>query len=255
MLRAGAPLPWRKHDWPDRRWSPPPPHGHQASDSLRLSWRGTDAAVQGFDFGDGGRGFGRFDAGDGGQVLIRVPEGIAIAVTEDGAGGVQWFQRPDCTPGGWLVAGAAATTWRRAIAPLRIRPAPADCPLAPDRALTRWRLATVPFPVLRAGAPAGTHALATLVSEHFSHATVAASDHLERSWHARGLGLARWERWEAPGDPARTRDLAASGRCPDVAFSTPPGPRWRMVDCRMWTNIVPGPARPEPWPVAPHEGG
>ena len=253
ILHAGRALPWRKHDWPDARWRPTPPGGHQASDSLLTRFRGAEAVLQSFDFGDGPRRFGRFDAGDGdgGQVLVRTPEGWAIAMTEDGGNGVQWFQRPDCTPGGWLVAGATATAeWQEAVAPLHLRRRPDECPAVLDRSLTRWRVAPVTYPWRSPGLPGGRFTTDTLLSEHFSHPTREGSDHLERSWYARHLGLLRWERWERPGDTAQAASLAATRRCPEVAGSEAPAPGWRRVDCRMWTNFLPGPATPEPWPAA-----
>lgn len=258
MLRAGAPLRWRKHDWPDIRWRPQPPGGHQASDSVLLPFRGGEGVLQSFDFGDGERRFARFDSGqgDGGQVLIRVPEGWAIALTEDGGNGVQWFQRPDCTPGGWLVAaGPVSSAWQEAVAPLHLRRGPADCPLALDRSLTRWRVTPVLFPWRSPGLPGGQFTAQTLLSEHYSHPTVEASDHLERSWYARDLGLLRWERWEVATTDRQRQEAdgyAGSGRCPAVAGSEAPGPHWRLLDCRMWTNFLPGPVTPEPWPAAAH---
>jgi len=256
MLHSGTALRWRKHDWPDARWRPAPPLGHQASDSLLIRFRGTEAVLQSFDFGDGARRFARFDAGDGdgGQVLVRTPQGWAIALTEDGGNGVQWFQRPDCTPGGWLVAGAeAGPGWREATAALRLQRGPAECPATLDRSLTRWRVQDVEYPWRSPGLAGGRFTAATLISEHYSHPAIAESDHLERAWYARHLGLLRWECWEAARSPAQHRqadDLAASGRCPPVAGDHAPAAGWRRLDCRMWTNFAPGPVTPAPWPAS-----
>ena len=248
----GDPLPWRKHDWPDSRWSPVPSRGHQASDSLLTSWRGQPAIVQSFDFGDGGRAFGRFDGGrgDGGQLLLALPDGVAIAATEDGATGLAYFQRADCRPGGWLVAARPGPVWQQRVVALRLLPSPEACPAGLDRSLTRWRVQVLALPYLREGTPGGILTAETLISEHYSHANVAASDHLERFWMARGLGLVRWERWETRDPRGAAAGLAVSGRCPEVAGAEPPGPGWHRLDCRFWTNFVPGPAAPEPWPAA-----
>ena len=71
--------------------------GHQASDSV-IQRRGAGTlVVQTFDFGRGGRVFGRFDGGgDGGQVLMPVDGWSSVAMTEDGGGGVQWFIGEAC---------------------------------------------------------------------------------------------------------------------------------------------------------------
>jgi hypothetical protein len=245
-------LPWRKHDWPDRRWDPVPPHGHQASDSLLTTWRGQAAIVQTFDFGDEGRAFGRFDGGrgDGGQLLLALPEGVAIAATEDGATGLAYFQRADCQAGGWLVAGRPTAAWQERVVGLRLLPSPDACPTALDLSLTRWRVLRTELPFLREGQAGGVFSAPTLISEHYSHASIPSSDHLERFWMARGLGLVRWERWETSDPHGAAPNLVASGRCPDVAGADPPGPGWYRLDCRFWTNFVPGPARPESWPAA-----
>jgi hypothetical protein len=90
--------------------------------------------------------------------------------------------------------------------------------------------------------------LEALVSEHFGGADPAAADHLERFYFTRELGLTRWERWEQlgasrrPDLEARARRFADTGRCDP----RPPPPeraeRWRLVDCREWTTIVPAAA-------------
>ena len=232
--------------------------------------------LQSFDFGAEAprRAFGRFDAGlgDGGQAVVVLPDGAAaVALTEDGGGGMQWFQSPDCRGGrdaaaapGWLIAAPPLLDlWRERVVRLRIAPRPDACPAAFDASLTRWRLARIAMPwrEARTGGRGGAAEVDTLLSEHFGGAARAAADHLERFWFARDLGLVRWERWE---DPARTRlpdlarraaVLAGSGRCPEVAFSEPPAPGWAMADCRTWTNFdragPPGspPLAALPWPA------
>ena len=90
-------------------------------------------------------------------------------------------------------------------------------------------------------------------------AGVEAADHLERFWFVRGLGLARWERWENTAKSRLTgRDrmaatIAESHRCPPIAFGEPPSNGWRLVDCRTWTNMVraapDAPLAALPWPA------
>lgn len=252
MLRLGDPQPWARHDWPDRRWSPLPAQGHQRSASVLARWRGQAVVLQSFDFGDGPRAFGRADPGDGGQMLLSGSAGAAIALTEDAGNGVQWFQRPDCRPGGWLLSASLSTDWQERVVRLRLLRGPDACPTATDASLTRWRVQSVGYPFLRDGIAGGSFTAQTLVSEHYSHAQRAASDHLERFWMAHGLGMLRWERWETrAGDAA---SLAASGRCPEVAGSDAPARGWHRVDCRMWTNFIPGPVVVMPWPAATAAG-
>lgn len=75
--------------------------GYQASDSVVQRRGARTLVVQTFDFGAGGRVFGRFDGGlgtgsggtgggDGGQVLMLVDGWSTAVMTEDGGGGVQW---------------------------------------------------------------------------------------------------------------------------------------------------------------------
>jgi hypothetical protein len=42
---------------------------------------------------------------------------------------------------------------------------------------------------------------------------------------------------QSPDRDRRAAIIAASQRCPDIAHSVPPGPAWRMVGCRTWTNF------------------
>lgn len=266
--RQGAPMPYRRHDWPAAQQARGLPLGYQASDSVLGSLLGTPAAVQTFDFGaGGGRRFGVFDRGhgDGGQVIPLGPGPAFIAMTEDGAGGVQWFLSPDCRQGGrgwqgWLLAGPnLSETWNSRVVRLRIAPSPQACPTAFDASLTRFRRTRLALPWRDAATgQVATIPVDAIVSEHFGGAEIATAEHLERFVLARDLGMVRWERWENPAI-ARRPDLAQRAevvqrqqRCPMLSISEPPAQGWQMRDCRHWTNFVratPGqPLAALPWP-------
>lgn len=272
-LAVGEPLPYRKHDWPSVQAGMRQARGWQASDSLRGTLLGRSAVLQIFDFGDDtSRAFGRFDAGhgDGGQAILIAPDGtVAAAMTEDGAGGVQWFASPDCAAArgaptaGWLFAAPpVGGDWHSRIAELLIVPHPDACPPRFVPSLTRWRLVRLALPLREAATGAtATVSADALLSEHYGRATIPTAEHLERFLFVRDLGLTRWERWEdratsrLPALEERAGQLAAQRRCPPLPVSTPPGASWAMVDCRTWTNLVraTGPGAmltAPPWPAA-----
>ena len=265
-LSTGEPLPYRKHDWPGASHAAVLPRGYQASDSLRGTLLGRPAILQTFDFGHDTRAFARFDSADGGQAVLLRDGAAASPLTQDGGGGVQWFQSPDCrnAPGpapGWLFAAPPlGEAWQERVVRLNKARSPDECPLAFAPSLTRWRTARIELPWREAATGAVAAASAeVLVSEHFGGASVETADHLERFWFARGLGLARWERWEHTArSRLRDRDrmariIAESRRFPPIALGEPPAEGWRLVDCRTWTNMVraaPGaPLAALPWPA------
>jgi hypothetical protein len=249
---TGEPLSYRKHDWPGAADAAARSTGYQASDSLLGTLLGRPAFLQTFDFGGGSRAFNRFDAGDGGQVVVVRNGTAASPLTQDGGDGVQWFQSPECRgsggpAAGWLFAAAPLSdAWQERVVRLNKSRGPDQCPSAFAESLTRWRRARIGLP-WRDGATAAVASAPAdvVVSEHFGTGSIGTADHLERFWFARGLGLARWERWDNPArsrGPRQDRDrmaqvIAGSGRCPPIAFSEPPAAGWRMVDCRTWTNM------------------
>lgn len=207
---VGDALGYRKHDWPGVEHRAAAPLGYQASDSLLGTLWGRPAALITFDFGTVNRRFGVFDAGaDGGDAIAFEGERAISPFSEDSAG-LHWFLSPRCRP-----AGPVASGWLYfdrgdgvEIAELAIAPAARACPRAFSRALTLWRRVAVDMPYLLRGNPAGRFPAEAIVSDHFSHPTIADSMHLERFWFARGLGRVRWERWEnlprhAAADAAR----------------------------------------------------
>jgi hypothetical protein len=249
-LRGGEPLPYRKHDWPAAAQAAALPLGYQASDSLAGRLLGRPAIIQTFDFADATRAFARRDPGDGGQVVMFGPAGAAAVMTEDGSGGRQWFQGPDCAratpdPGWFFAAAPLRAEWQSRMVRLNITRAAEACPRSLNPSLTRWRIGRIPLPWREAATGATAAAPAdVLVSEHYGGNAIAAAHHLERFWFARGLGLVRWERWENPALSALPRReamaalIASSRRCPEIAFGEAPAAAWQMVDCRSWTNMV-----------------
>jgi hypothetical protein len=198
-------------------------------------------------------------------VLLR--DGTAASpLTQDGGGGVQWFQSPDCRGAsgpapGWLFAALPlGEAWQERVVRLNKARRPDECPTAFVPSLTRWRTARIELPWREAATGAVAAAPAeVLVSEHFGGASLDTANHLERFWFARGLGLTRWERWEhigrsrLPDRERKARIIAESRRCPPIAFGDPPAEGWQLVDCRTWTNMVraaPGaPLTSLPWPA------
>jgi len=253
LLSADDPLPYRKHDWPAVAHADRLPRGYQASDSVLGTLLGRPAILQTLDFGNGPRVFGQLDAADGGQVVLLRDGTGAAAMTKDGTGGLQWFQSPDCRAGpgpapGWLFAVLPmGEAWRERVVRINRTRSPFECPTAFGPSLTRWRTARIDLPWREASTGAVSSAPAeVLVSEHYGGASVQDANHLERFWFARGLGLARWERWENPVSSrlsSRERErmvriMVESRRCPPIAFGEPPAPGWQNVDCRTWTNMV-----------------
>lgn len=261
--------PYRKHDWPDRSDPRLPVEGYQASDSVVAVRGHRTLVVQTFDFGDTSRAFGRFDAGqgDGGQVVAVVDGWASVAMTEDGGDGVQWFAADACRAGrgddrdhpGWKLFrnDVAADRWRETVAHLRKARAATECPWFFDAAYTRYRAGRIAFPfrIVDAGDGVTTesHLLDVVVSEHYGGTSIAAADHLERFYFAKGLGMVRWERWAGPtasdrrGAEQAAARLIESGRCP--ALDVPEGVErgWLRVDCRTWTTLV---LQRAPWSVA-----
>lgn len=262
-------LPWRKTDYPDRDAATARPQGYMASDAVLGQLLGRPAIIQTFDIGGGFQGheFGRFEQDEGGQaaLLRQKPDGAeaSFVVTQDGGrpGILQWFLSPACRPGAplapaWLAFAGEVPEgrWAERIAPINIAAAPDACPHDFGQALTRWRRARITLPMRFHDDPTPRELSAdVIVSEHYARPEIAASDHLERFWFAHGLGMVRWERWNngafLPDTAERGRWFARTGRCGPVPFSEAPGPGWKLVDCRIWTNFSRQGGRVAPWPL------
>lgn len=273
--------PWRKHDWPNLLEAAETVQGYQASDSVVQHRGARTLIVQTFDFGTGGRVFGRFDGGlgkggDGGQVLMLVDGWSTAAMTEDGGAGVQWFISEACRSPiatdrrflGWLMFRneVGSDSWKSIVARLNITASPESCPQRFNAAFTRYRLDRFAFPfrIVDAGSrvTTATRSLDVVVSEHYGGTDIASADHLERFFFARKLGLVRWERWSnrrvsrQPGDVETAAQLGRTARCPKLERPGPEGPGpetygrpgrdWLLVDCRTWTALV---RQTVPWSV------
>jgi hypothetical protein len=253
-LREDDALPWRKHDWGGAGG---PVTGWQASDAVLAERGGVSFADQTFDFGapaaDGaGRedAFYRFDTNDGGDAIMIVGDTASAFLTQDGGTpGLQWFIGPRCAEPGrgryvswFLFKTDAGPEWRSVVAELNDVPKD-TCPKRFNRAFTRYRRVMAEFPfqhIVGTGAPTRrSAALPTIIVEHFDAASIVDAHALERFYYARGLGKLRWEAWVTdPAKASQAESFARSGRCIELADSGPPASGWRMVDCRMWTNIV-----------------
>lgn len=247
---AGPTLPWRKFDL----------EGVLASDAIAATRRGADVVRHSFDFGDGGRAFGRLDtvaplAGDGGNLIARRGADTVILMTQDGGGGVQWLQGPGCEEepegglGGWLLFDdQARAEWRVRVVVLRITASPARCPWRYVPAYTRWRRLSVEYPWFDGDSPQPPFTAQTIISEHFDGRDIAGARHLERFWFGESLGMLRWERWE---NPALNPSVAVrNGPCPSIAGAEAPAAGWIRADCRMWTRFRRGEQAIPPWPAA-----
>jgi hypothetical protein len=251
------PVFWRKHDWGG---SDGAATGWQASDSVLARRGGVGFILQTFDFGAPARdnagwpdAFRRFDANDGGDALIVVGDTASAFITQDGGTpGLQWFVGPGCaTPGqarylSWISFKAdAGAEWHSLVAQLATGRADV-CPRDFGKAFTRYRLVDAAIPFLRESARENVW-LPVVLSEHYEMPSIAESTSLERFYYAYDLGKIRWEAWSTGPDKAsQGASLAASGRCPAFPEGAAPGPGWRMVDCRTWTNIV---GEPGTWRV------
>jgi hypothetical protein len=261
-LRPGEALPYHKHDHPSPAQPQTEPEGYQRHDSFPVETAGLGTVVEhSFDFGDGGRRFGRFDRGsDGGDVAVIGDGAASLAATEDGGGFALWVGecRGDIAPAAlarsWLILefdpDRAEPIGGETVARLNaIRGARTECPARLNSALTSWHVA--PFTYRAAPGQGVPVTLPTLISDHYGGADRDTADHVERFYFTRELGGTRWERWQnARGNrqygAAEIAQLAArfaaTGRC---STAEPPEGRAKMVliDCREWTRIVP-PADP-----------
>jgi hypothetical protein len=257
-IRTGERLPYHKHDWASQAERQHLPLGWQRSDSFPVMAGAYGLAVaQIWDFGDGSRGFGHFDEGDGGQIAFFSKNSVAFGVTEDGGAGLQFFIGPDCDLlDAWIVADRTFAPDRPGQTLAWLTRRSYMCPVWMNDAYTRWHIQPLTFDVKSQGREA-RKSFDTLVSEHFGGRDAESAEHLERMYFTRELGLTRWERWqnlgvkESAGDREKAAYMAQSGRCEN--FNNAPGPakaassnprrgsagNWAMVDCRQWTNIAP----------------
>ncbi len=246
-LALGERLPYRQRDWPGAGEPEARRDGYQQTSSFPIRTALGVAVAQTWDFGDGGRQFGRFDSGDGGQVAFFSERSAAFGLTEDGGAGLQFFIGPGCTLlDSWVIVDRGFEASPSGETDARLTRRRDACPARLGHAYTSWRVQPVAFRT-RARGRTGEAVLDTLVSEHYGGRSVASADHLERFHFTRELGATRWERWQNPAvrdrpeDRAGARLIAGSGRCAPGLEA--PGEGWVMVDCREWTQVV-APADP-----------
>ena len=257
-LRTGEPLPYHKHDHPNRGETRP--LGYQRHDSFPVETAGFGEVVEhSFDFGGfEGRRFGVFDKADGGDIAVVTAGRVAFAATEDGGAGFQLFVGecsgaviPDALTHSWIVVEFSVD-----------RPRPLEgetiarlndltighqetCPARFNAAYTRWHVAPFQYRALPGqGAPI---TLTTLISDHYGGVRRDNADHVERFYFTRELGGTRWERWQnasgnrqfgAPTVTEAAKTFAATGRCSDAPVPEGGAPMV-LIDCREWTRIVP----------------
>jgi len=213
------PIFYSRHDWP-------PPAGYSFSHSTI----GSDSdLVQNFRFADGGFG---------GQALyIRGGTVIAYKTQDAGKTNTYYFTGPSCGGTGWIMFDVdVAKVWGERLATLGRSDDPASCGTNYP-AWTRTRRDDIAFPFTENGEPLSM-TIDTIVSEHYDDRDPIAARLMERFYYGYDWGWLRWERWEKTGVPPS--DLPQ--RCPEVPLRGYPsggGDGWRMIDCRMWTNILP----------------
>ncbi len=223
--RARDPMLMRRHDWPA-------PDGYQVSDAFEAddgSYFVTTFAYP---------PFAAFDAshGDGGEIYVTDGVTVRIAATEDGSqmDVVQGFYGAACGGTGWVMFRNDAPTgrWADLVARLKSQTIVSSCK-ASRSAYTRYRLETVTLPFIINGVRTDL-ALPTVISERFNAGDIDSARAMERSFMAKGVGRVIWEAWTRRPPAGGDLDI----RCPGTTWSTPPGPGWRLSDCRTSTQIT-----------------
>jgi len=219
---AADPMRMRRRDWP-------PPEGYIAQDAI-LGPGGPETIWANPPFGRAVTA-----RGDGGEIYAVEGGTVRVVATQDGGKPyLQGFYGAHCGGTGWIVFRADAPTgrWASLVAHLSGERVPSMC-FAWSAAFTRYRLEQVAAPWVVGGVRRDI-VRPTIISEHYDRASIEAATAMERSLFAKGVGRIVWESWSRRAAPSV--DLAA--RCPGAAWSTPPGPGWRLVDCRYATNLV-----------------
>ena len=191
---------------------------------------GTDATfVQNFRFADGGFG---------GQALYNNGDTVLAYKTQDaGKINTYYFTGPNWGGTGWIIfdVNVPKTRWAETLAMLGKSDDWQRCGKN-YRAWTRFRRDGIASPFFENDRPLLV-TVDTIVSEHYDDRDPIVARLMERFYFGYNWGWLRWETWEktvsAPSD--------LSERCPYVWLSDFPsvgGEIWRMVDCRMWTNIL-----------------
>ena len=167
---------------------------------------------------------------DGGDIYAMLASGVAAALkTKDGGVPADIYFCGDY----WVLWGAdVGPTWHSTVANIYQAPSASCRPVSRTApAYTRYIETTIDAPFR--GLQQGMRPLDTIVHEHYDGPSIAEAQNLERMYFGKDIGRYRWEYWVPNGTPRRPLV------CPPLAYSAPPASGWVMVDCRMWTNLVP----------------
>ena len=251
-LAYGEKLPYHKHDQPGI-FAAGSPLGFWGSDSFPiLSDNSRTAATS--DHGVDGKTFGVFDTTDDGFNSYELMGTYAsITGTRDPVGGLQFFVAPTCTSGNgnydaWgLFTNALPSVGGSATFRLKVAPSITSCPTTFDTSYTTWT-STSTLHTYKNGAQ-----IPTLISNHYSHATPAASDHIEKLYFTTVYGQTKWERWEKAGTVYHTNEVTRAATftswdvCTGPGSVTDAGGTWYRVDCHDYTLIVPNTGSSSTW--------
>ncbi len=251
-LMYGESLPYSKHDQPGI-FAAGSPQGFWASDSfpIRADLLITAAST---DHGVDGDTFSVFDtAHDGFSSFELLGTYASITGTRDPIGGVQYFIAPTCRTGtgntdAWGLFPATTTVSAGSkLFPLKIAATKTACPTTFDTSYTVWTNNTTNH-TYKNGA-----VLPTIVTSHYSHATIPASDHIEKLYFTKVYGQTKWERWEKAGtvyhtnEATRAATFASWDVCAGPSSFIEQGVTWYLVDCHDYTNIVPATGTSSAW--------
>ena len=217
-VSAATVLPYRKRDWPGAG-------DGMEQDAGQLP---SGAVVNAFSTAP----FGTLRLpDDGGDIYAMLASGVVAALkTKDGGVPADIYFCGDY----WVLWGAdVGPTWHSTVTNIYQAPSASCRPVSRTApAYTRYIENTIDVPFR--GLQQGMRPLDTIVHEHYDGPTIAEAQNLERMYFGRSIiGRYRWEYWVPNGTPRR--QLV----CPPLAYSAPPASGWVMVDCRMWTNLVP----------------
>jgi hypothetical protein len=148
-----------------------------------------------------------------------------------------YFTGPNCGGTGWIMfdVNVPKARWAGTLAMLGRSDDQQSCGKNYP-AWTRTRRDDIAFPFIENEQPRLV-TVETIVSDHYDDRDPNAARLMERFYYGYHWGWLSWERWEKTGTPPS--DIPQ--RCPYVSLREYPsggGENWRMVDCRMWTNIL-----------------
>lgn len=194
--------------------------------------------------------WGKFNAqnGDGGQLVVidntngdDQARSVITATQDGGTQGVQYLNGWQCSGGqGWintdLSNGMSGNSWTGQTDLLNDKPNPSDCSNL-GQAFDVWTFVMPTYPFTVYG-KYETRSILTIVSDHYDGPTPQQSQHVERSFFARGYGRLFWAAYARPNiGAAVSPDMAQ--RCPMNDGGAPGG--FVKTDCRLTTQIIAAP--------------